>query len=122
MNVEVKTILSPIAKWPNAPDFGSGHPRFKSGWDYMSEDESDNGTVFKIKFECKNCGNVFDEEFKRGTKVKREGTRRKKYKVYCSDTVLSHNSVRCDECRIISCPVCNLKDELKELNRNPLNA
>lgn len=65
------------------------------------EEKQNNQKVFKISYECCNCGNNFSEDYEKGDKIKDS---------YFFGVILeSHKCTHkfgCDFCRTIKCPVC----------------
>jgi len=69
--------------------------------------------VFKVKFECLNCGNVWWQEFERGDRIVETliGVRLHSHK--CT------RDVTCPYCKCIECPVCGVREDVVVRERKP---
>lgn len=68
--------------------------------------------VFRVKYKCKNCGNHFTETYGKGVRVLKNSMSRSAAKVV-------HRGIG-EISRKISCPVCDIKSDVKIKNRSPI--
>jgi len=69
---------------------------------------------FKVKFDCMNCGNVWEQEFGKKIHVENE-TFGKVYVRYDG----CKGGKEC-KCHYVKCPVCELENHIRVLEREPL--
>lgn len=73
---------------------------------------SQNEPAFKVEFSCSNCGNTWSEKFGKKEKVKE--------KTFGRHPVRVHPQGKSDNrSRAIWCPVCELAENVKVVNRKP---
>lgn len=76
-------------------------------------------SVFKIIFDCGNCGNEWKEEYPAGARVVESHTSAPSIK--CENHGFRHSSTNCNICVInIECPVCEISDDISINRRSPL--
>lgn len=72
-------------------------------------------TAFRVTFECNNCGHQWTEDFEKGDEVRGSGS-------FSGPYMKSNNctfSVSCPHCRDITCPVCDVGEDVRVVKREP---
>lgn len=82
-----------------------------------SAETADGGTVFGIKFACRNCGGEWTDRFPPRTSVN-DGSVTKRTKVINDecDTIGMHN---CECCYPVKCPTCERYADVSVIERAP---
>jgi len=75
--------------------------------------------TFKTEYECKNCGNEWGECYPPKTKID-DKYRTNSHTAVIDTTCDQIGMVKCDCCRVVACPTCELADRVGVKNREPL--
>ena len=70
--------------------------------------------VFVVKFECKNCGAVWEEKYYKGDRVEENY-----WGVYVKDHRCTHK-ISCPYCHKVQCPVCGIEQDVVVRKKMPL--
>jgi len=83
-------------------------------------DPRDDGLVFAVEHECRNCGNTWTDEHPTRTKVDTATSPVGSVKVINTDCD-EFGQIGCDCCYFVACPVCELTDYVTVDTREPIN-
>lgn len=83
-----------------------------------STSDTDRSPAFSTAYECRNCGNEWDESHPSKTVVEKStGIGGVAVKNKDCDELITAD---CGCCWIVTCPVCELRDDVKVSDRNPI--